>query len=56
MNALMGLLSDLVAAAVADLGLPSAEQSRTLRAYQKLFWIQNDFISRQYCGAPPPAE
>ncbi|MFN0055335.1 MAG: protoglobin family protein [Planctomycetales bacterium] len=48
MNALMGWLADILSEAISELGLPSAETVRTLRAFQKLLWIQNDFINRHY--------
>lgn len=49
MNALMGLLADLLAETLLSVGMDPTTTARTLRAYQKLFWIQNDFISRYYC-------
>ena len=48
MNALMGLLSDLLIDLVLDSPLDGATRSKTLRAFQKLLWIQNDFINRHY--------
>jgi hypothetical protein len=48
MNALMGHLSDVVSDAVTRLPIPPHELVPTLRAFQKLFWIQNDLISRHY--------
>lgn len=50
MNALMGLLSDLLADLVLESPLDATNKSRVLRAFQKLLWIQNDFISRHYVG------
>lgn len=49
MNALLGLLSDIVMDVVASLDFDSNTSSRTLRAFQKLLWIQNDFVNRHYC-------
>ena len=49
MNALMGLLSDTLMIAVADSPLPPDQKLKTQRAFNKLLWIQNDFISRHYC-------
>jgi hypothetical protein len=48
MNALMGLLSDIVIDSIAQLPLEPPALIATLRAFQKLFWIQNDFIARHY--------
>ena len=48
MNALMGLLSDLIMELVLDSNLEQDSKSKTLRAFQRLFWIQNDLISRHY--------
>lgn len=48
MNALMGLLSDILAVALAELPLDATTLAQTQRAFQKLLWIQNDFISRHY--------
>ena len=50
MNALMGLLSDTLLEAIADSPLDSATTLKTQRAFNKLLWIQNDFISRHYNG------
>ncbi|HBH51723.1 MAG TPA: hypothetical protein DDY91_07515 [Planctomycetaceae bacterium] len=48
MNALMGLLSDLLLGAIADLPLEPGDRLRASRAFLKLLWIQNDFVMRQY--------
>lgn len=48
MNALMGLLADMLTDAVAQMPLEPAVQWKTARAFQKLLWIQNDFITRHY--------
>lgn len=53
MNALMGLLADILAETIATFPLDPATQMRTLRAFQKLLWIQNDFISRHYVNGRP---
>lgn len=50
MNALMGLLSDIVIETVAGLPLDAATTWRTVRAFQKLLRIQNDFITRHYAA------
>ncbi len=48
MNALMGLLTDTIFEAVAELDLDAKTAIRVIRAYNKLMWIQNDFITRHY--------
>lgn len=48
MNALMGVLSDILLEAVLSLPLDRDACISTSRAFQKLLWIQNDFISRHY--------
>ncbi len=50
MNALMGFVADAVTATVLGLGLPREQEVRTLRAFGKLLWIQNDLITRHYQG------
>lgn len=48
MNALMGLLSDVLAEALIESPLSTEATLETIRAFNKLMWIQNDFISRHY--------
>jgi hypothetical protein len=48
MNALMGLLSDEIISALFELDLEHDTRVRTLRAFNKLLWIQNDLITRHY--------
>lgn len=50
MNALMGFVSDALIATILGLGLDSDTTSRTLRAFNKLLWLQNDLINRHYQG------
>lgn len=50
MNALMGFVSDALIATILGLGLDSNTTSRTLRAFNKLLWLQNDLINRHYQG------
>jgi hypothetical protein len=50
MNALMGLLSDVLTSTILELPIDPATMKKTLRAFQKLLWIQNDFITRQYAA------
>lgn len=49
MNALLGLLSDLLTSTILELNLPPDVTARALRAFQKVLWIQNDFVNRHYC-------
>lgn len=51
MNSLMGYMADAFHAIVLNLGLPREQEAVTLRAFSKLLWIQNDFISRHYVQA-----
>ena len=51
MNALLGFVSDTLITALLGLNLPEAEKARTVRAFNKLLWIQNDLISRHYQDA-----
>lgn len=48
MNALMGFVSDALIATILGLGLPREKESATLRAFNKLLWVQNDLITRHY--------
>jgi len=48
MNALMGLLSDMLVETISSLDIDSETKLRTLRAFNKLLWIQNDLITRHY--------
>ena len=50
MNALMGFVSDAVVNTILGLGLDEDTLARTLRAFNKLLWLQNDLISRHYVG------
>jgi hypothetical protein len=51
MNALMGFVADAITATVLGLNLPRDVEAKTLRAFQKLLWLQNDLINRHYAGA-----
>jgi len=51
MNALMGFVSDALVATVLSLGLDTEAQATTLRAFNKLLWLQNDLITRHYQAA-----
>jgi hypothetical protein len=48
MNALMGFVSDALTTTILGLGLPRDTEIKTLRAFGKLLWIQNDLIARHY--------
>jgi hypothetical protein len=51
MNALMGFVADAFVATILGLGLPKADEAKTLRAFNKLLWVQNDLITRHYAAA-----
>jgi hypothetical protein len=48
MNALMGFVSDALMQTILNLNLGRATEVATLRAFNKLLWIQNDLINRHY--------
>jgi hypothetical protein len=48
MNALMGFVADALATAIFSLGLERETEIRTVRAFNKLLWLQNDLINRHY--------
>jgi hypothetical protein len=50
MNALMGFVADALTATVLGLNLPREQEARTLRAFGKLLWVQNDLITRHYAA------
>lgn len=51
MNALMGLLSDVVFEVLIESPMKPAETQAAIRAFNRLFWIQNDFITRHYTSS-----
>jgi hypothetical protein len=51
MNALLGFVSDALTTALFGMRLEREVEVRTLRAFQKLLWIQNDLITRHYQAA-----
>ena len=53
MNALMGLLSDAIIEAISESPLDVTKSLQTQRAFNKLLWIQNDFITRHYQTTVP---
>lgn len=48
MNALLGFVADALMATILELGLPADAEVRTLRAVNKLLWLQSDLIARHY--------
>jgi hypothetical protein len=48
MNALLGFVADALTATILGLGLERTQEVRTLRAFGKLLWLQNDLINRHY--------
>lgn len=48
MNALMGFLADVLLDALMQLPLEESSRFQAIRAFSKLLWIQNDFITRHY--------
>lgn len=48
MNALLGFVADALIATILELGLDRPTEQRTLRAFGKLLWMQNDLINRHY--------
>lgn len=56
MNALMGFVADKFIATILSFNLERETEVRTLRAFNKLLWLQNDLISRHYQDAHVAAE
>ncbi len=50
-NALMGFVSDGLTNAIFGLALDRATEARTVRAFNKLLWLQNDLIVRHYAAS-----
>lgn len=48
MNALLGFVSDALLCTILSLNLERYLEIATIRAFNKLFWIQNDLINRHY--------
>jgi len=55
MNALLGFVADALTNTVMSLDLERTQEVRTLRAFSKLLWLQNDLINRHYQEAALPA-
>ena len=51
MNALLGFVSDALVHTILTLNLPRLQEVATLRAFNKLLWLQNDLINRHYQDA-----
>ncbi len=56
MNALLGFVSDALLNVILGLGLDREAEIRTVRAFNKLLWLQNDLITRHYQAAGTEAE
>ncbi len=52
MNALLGFVADALNATIFSLGLGREDETRMIRAFSKLLWVQNDLINRHYQVAP----
>jgi hypothetical protein len=48
MNALLGFVGDAITATILGFGLDRDREAGTLRAFNKLLWLQNDLINRHY--------
>ncbi len=48
MNALLGTISDVLLSSIAEWPLAPEVKFRTIQAFNKLLWIQNDFIAKHY--------
>jgi hypothetical protein len=48
MNALMGFVADALSNVLFSLHLGRETETRTIRAFNKLLWLQNDLITRHY--------
>jgi hypothetical protein len=51
MNALMGFVADAFNATILGFDIPEEAKAKAIRAFGKLLWIQNDFITRHYAVA-----
>jgi hypothetical protein len=51
MNALLGYVADALNAAIFGLNLGRETEQQTVRAFNKLLWLQNDLINRHYASA-----
>jgi hypothetical protein len=53
MNAMLGFLSDQLIRLIGELGLAPDQERKTVRAFTKLLWLQNDLINRHYVQNAP---
>lgn len=53
MNALMGFVGDALTATILGLNLDRETEAKTLRAFNKLLWLQNDLNVRHYAKDAP---
>ncbi|MBC8289726.1 MAG: protoglobin family protein [Planctomycetes bacterium] len=51
MNALMGVISDVLIGSICEWPLDADTARQTIRAFNKLLWIQNDFVNRHYASS-----
>lgn len=51
MNAFMGMFADLLTGRLLALNTDADTKINCLRAFQKILWLQNDFITRHYAAA-----
>ncbi len=56
MNALMGFVADALQQTILGLGLPREQETKTLRAFNRLLWLQNDLINRHYATVATAGE
>ena len=56
MNALLGFVADALTNVLFGLNLDRQTEVRTVRAFNKLLWLQNDLIARHYQAASVAAE
>lgn len=56
MNALLGFVADALNATIFSLALKREDETRTIRAFSKLLWVQNDLINRHYQASPRPSQ
>lgn len=52
MNVLMGFVSDALLSTILSLNLDRQTEVATVRAFNKLLWVQNDLITRHYQADP----
>ena len=56
MNALLGFVADALTSTIMSLGLDRERESKTVRAFGKLLWLQNDLINRHYQASQPSSD